>query len=63
MVSSSNFTNLGTGRLLWNTVGYIVFGVLNGILGIFMGTYYGGMGVVIASQLAMIVGSSVILPF
>jgi len=61
LCSPAYFTNLGTGRLLWNTVGYIVFGVLNGLLGIFMGTYYGGTGVVIASVLAMIVGGSIIL--
>jgi O-antigen/teichoic acid export membrane protein len=55
------FANLGTGRLLWNTIGHVVIGVLNGILGVVMGIYYGGMGVVVASVIAMIIGSSVIV--
>jgi len=55
------FANLGTGRLLWNTIDHIVVGVLNGFLGVIMGVYYGGMGVVVASVLATIAGSSVVV--
>ena len=37
LISPAYFANLGTGHLLWNTVGHVVIGVLNLILGVVLG--------------------------
>lgn len=61
LISPAYFTNLGTGQLLWNTVGHVVIGVLNLILGVVLGLLYGGIGVVWGWAVALIIGSSLIL--
>jgi Membrane protein involved in the export of O-antigen and teichoic acid len=61
LVGPANFANLGTGRLRWNVAGHLSMGVLNAFLGLAMGWLYGGLGVVIASVLALAIGSWVIV--
>ena len=61
LISPAYFANLGTGQLLWNTVGHVVIGVLNLILGVVLGVLYGGIGVVWGWAAALIIGSSLIL--
>jgi O-antigen/teichoic acid export membrane protein len=54
------FANLGIGELRWNVLGHILIAVLNAMLGIILGRFYGGNGVVIAWSLSLGVGSSLI---
>ena len=54
------FVNLGTGELGWNVGGHVVIGILNAILGLLLGVYFGGTGVVIAWALSLALGSSLI---
>lgn len=54
------FVNLGTGELGWNVGGHVAIGVLNAILGLLLGVYFGGTGVVAAWMLALALGSSLI---
>lgn len=51
------FSNLGTGRVWWNTVAHILMGTLNGVLGFALGLWFGTYGVVIGMAIAMIAGS------
>jgi O-antigen/teichoic acid export membrane protein len=61
LASPAYFANLGTGKLFWNTLAHVVIAVLNVGLGLLMGVFYGGHGVVIASVLALIIGSGIII--
>ncbi len=61
LVSAAYFTNLGTGRLRWNTLAHVVIGLLNGCAGYWLGTAYGGVGVVAGFVLALVFGSSVVV--
>lgn len=55
------FANLGTGDLRWNVVSHISKGMLNAGLGVLLGVFYGGIGVVIAWVFSLALGSSIIL--
>jgi O-antigen/teichoic acid export membrane protein len=55
------FANIGTGQLIWNTLGQAVIGVLNVLLGWTFGTVFGGVGVALAYLIALLVGSMLIL--
>ena len=50
---------LGLGDLRWNTIGHIVIALLNGLLGLGLGIFNGGLGVVIGWVISLIVGSSI----
>lgn len=52
---------LGIGNLNWITINHVTVGILNVGLGLLMGHYYGGQGVVIARALALSVGSLPVL--
>jgi len=54
------FMNLGTGELKWNVIGHVSIGLMNLILGVIGGKYYGGIGVVAAWIISLSLGSSVI---
>ena len=54
------FVNLGTGELGWNVGGHVAIGILNSILGLLLGVYFGGTGVVIAWALSLSLGSCLI---
>jgi len=54
------FANLGTGELRWNVISHIVLALLNVGLGFLLGFFYGGMGVVVAWVISLILGSSII---
>ncbi len=55
------FAYMGIGRLRWNMTTNIVTGVLNCALGIVLGLYFGGTGVVAAWMIAWAFGSSVVI--
>ncbi len=55
------FNNLGTGELFWNVIGSIIIGVVNALMGCFLGYFLGGTGVAMAYVLALLVGSTVIV--
>jgi O-antigen/teichoic acid export membrane protein len=57
------YSGLGSGKLLWNVISYISIGTMNAVLGIFLGMYHGGMGVVIAWVVSLAIGSSIIYLF
>jgi O-antigen/teichoic acid export membrane protein len=54
------FVNLGIGELRWNVIGHITIGILNAGLGVFLGAFYDGIGVVIAWACSLALGSSMI---
>ena len=53
------FVVLGTGELQWNAWGHVLIAVLNLGLGMLLGFFYGGIGVVVAWVIALILGSLV----
>ncbi|MBS1788525.1 MAG: lipopolysaccharide biosynthesis protein [Acidobacteria bacterium] len=55
------FVNLGTGDLRWNTMSHLVLGALNLVLGLALGTLFGGFGVAAASALALIAGGATVI--
>lgn len=55
------FANVGTGQLVWNTLGQTIIGVLNVLLGVVFGMAFGGIGVVLGYLTALLVGSALIL--
>ena len=59
-LSTSAYTAyLGIGNLRWNTISHLVIALLNGLLGFGLGTFYGGLGVVMGWVISLIVGSSI----
>lgn len=61
LVGPAYFVNLGTGLLRWNTMAHIVIGILNGAMGFFLGSAFGGDGVVLGYVLALVIGSSLVV--
>jgi len=57
------FANLGTGELRWNVASHVSIAVLNAVLGLLLGVYFGGIGIVIAWTLSLALGSSMIYLF
>jgi len=55
--------NLGSGRLIWNTVGHILIGLFNMGLGFLIGLHMGGMGVIIGWVISLVLGSGIIVFF
>ncbi|MBD3413925.1 MAG: oligosaccharide flippase family protein [Candidatus Aminicenantes bacterium] len=60
LASPAYHANLGIGKLRWNVVGMLATALLNVILGVLLGIFYHGMGVVIAWMLSLALGSSII---
>jgi len=54
------FSNLGIGELKWNTVGYILVGILNAGLGLILGSIFGGTGVVVGWAFSLALGGFII---
>jgi O-antigen/teichoic acid export membrane protein len=54
------FINLGIGDLRCNVISHIAVGILNAGLGIILGMFYNGSGVVIAWVLSLALGSSIV---
>jgi len=52
--------NLGIGELRWNVISHIVIASLNVGLGFLLGFFYGGLGVVVAWVISLVLGSSII---
>lgn len=57
ITAPSYFAYLGTGRLRWNSLGHIIMGLLNLILGYWFGILIGSTGPVWAWSIALTVGS------
>jgi O-antigen/teichoic acid export membrane protein len=57
--ASAYVAYLGLGDLRWNTMGHVVIALLNGLLGLGLGIFNGGLGVVIGWVISLIVGSSI----
>jgi O-antigen/teichoic acid export membrane protein len=55
------FANVGTGQMVWNTLGQVMIGVLNVLLGWVLGMAFGGMGVALGYLIALLAGSTLIL--
>ena len=54
------YANLGIGEIRWNVIGHILIAFLNVVLGVALGAFYGGVGVVVAWVSSLAVGSSFI---
>ncbi|MCL0069466.1 oligosaccharide flippase family protein [Dehalococcoidia bacterium] len=54
------FSYLGIGELKWNTLGHVSTAVMNPVLGLILGQFYGGIGVVIGWVLSAVSGSIII---
>ncbi len=54
------FMNLGSADLKWNVVGHLSAILSNTILGVFLGMFFGGMGVVTAMSVGLVINSVVI---
>jgi O-antigen/teichoic acid export membrane protein len=61
LVTPAYFTDLGIGKLTWNTRGHLIMAVSNVMFGLLLGYISGGRGVVIAWMLSLVVGSITIL--
>jgi O-antigen/teichoic acid export membrane protein len=57
LIAPAYFANLGIGSIKWNTLGQVLMGVLNAVLGPLLGFLAGGAGVVCAYLLALVTGS------
>lgn len=51
---------LGMGELRWNVAGHITIAFLNTALGLLLGTFYDGIGVVTGWSISLVLGSSII---
>jgi len=54
------FSYLGIGILKWNTLGYVTTAFMNVALGLMIGIFFGGIGVVLAWVISSITGSLII---
>lgn len=61
LVTPAYFTDLGIGKLTWNTRGHLIMAISNVMLGLVLGYIFGGRGVVIAWVLSLVAGSITIL--
>jgi O-antigen/teichoic acid export membrane protein len=61
LINPAYFSNLGIGKLKWNTIAHVLIGALNVLLGVLLGIEFGAIGVVIGWVLALVLGSSVVL--
>ena len=55
------FFNMGDGRVWHNTKTHIIIGVLNILLGVLLGYFYGWPGALLGTSLAIIIGSSYLI--
>lgn len=61
LINPAYFCYMGTGKLKWNTWANVAIGVLNISLGLILGMFFGGTGVVVAWVTALSLGSFVVL--
>ena len=54
------FTYLGTGELRWNTLAHVLVALCNAALGILLGLWYGGAGVVTGRVFSLALGFAII---
>lgn len=57
------FANSGTGELRWNVISYILLAVTNAGMGLLLGYFYGGFGVIFAWVIALSLGNSLVYIF
>ncbi len=53
--------NMGSGHVGWNTLSHVLTGVLNLLLGIYLGSLYGACGVAVAYAVALLSGSGMLI--
>lgn len=58
---ASYFSNLGSGKLRANMISQVIIGVCSSILGIALGSSYGGLGVVVGTCVGLISGGAYLL--
>lgn len=58
--TTAYYSNLGTGRLRWNTIGLLTVAVLNVCLGLILGPFFGGWAIVATWVTSLIIGSAII---
>jgi O-antigen/teichoic acid export membrane protein len=61
LMAPAYFANLGIGELRWNTTGDVLKAILNLGLGLLLGSIYGGIGVVSAWVVSLVLGSAIIV--
>ena len=61
MAGPAYFDNLGRGRLRWNTISHVTMGGMNLILGYYLGSQFGGIGVVVAWVFSLVFGSCIVV--
>lgn len=61
IIGPAYFVNLGTGLLRWNTLSHVAIGILNIVLGYWLGFTFGGSGVAIGYVLSLVIGSSLVI--
>jgi len=57
LIGPAYFVNLGTGHLKWNSISHVLMAILNVLLGLLLGSRFGGLGVVIAAMVALVFAS------
>jgi len=61
LVSPAYYVNLGTGLLRWNMLSNVVIGILNVILGYWLGKLLAGGGVALGYTLSLAIGSALLV--
>lgn len=57
------FISIGLGELRWNTGAHVAMAVANVLLGLLFGSWFGGIGVVLAWAVSLLVGSLIVGSF
>lgn len=61
MAGPAYYSNLGTGRLRWNTLGHAAMGSVNLAAGFTLGPIFGAKGVIVGMSMAVILGSLLVI--
>jgi O-antigen/teichoic acid export membrane protein len=61
LVNPAYFANLGTGALRPNMIAHLIIISFTAIIGWVLGTYYGGVGIVVSTVISLVVGSMFVL--
>lgn len=61
LIAPAYFINLGTGDLKWNSIAHVLMAIINVLLGLLLGSIYGGLGVVIGAMTALVFASGFVI--
>ena len=59
--SPAYFSNLGTGRVFWNTAAHVWMGIANAVLGFILGPSFGAAGIIYGMGVALVSGSALVV--